>query len=137
MRDPLQVRRDELRAALARHGAANAEVPVDAVFTLAPDVIHGAARGWTPAPVPADLPPDLQFQLVALRSATALIDVMLDTERVPPGSVSGWVESNQRFSDWLDGERRDARQKRKSIDAFFLHDIRMDIAPRPRRTTGT
>ncbi|MEU6977022.1 MULTISPECIES: hypothetical protein [unclassified Streptomyces] len=132
MRDPLQVRRDELRAALARHGATHAEAPVDAVFTLAPDVIHGAARGWTPARVPADLPSEQRFQLVALRSTAALIDVMLDTERVPPGSVSGWVESHQRFSDWLDSEKRDARQKRRSVDVFFLNDIRMDIATEAR-----
>ncbi|MEU6347520.1 hypothetical protein ABZ883_42130 [Streptomyces sp. NPDC046977] len=128
MRDPLQVRRDELRAALARHTAAGTEVPVEAVFTLAPDVIHGAARGWTSSQPSAHLPPVMAFQTASLTSATALIDTMLDTERVSPGSVAGWVEANQKFSDWLDGETRDTQQKRKSIDVLFLNDIRMDIA---------
>ncbi|MFE6930867.1 hypothetical protein ACFVDT_02400 [Streptomyces sp. NPDC057699] len=128
MRDPLQLRRDEIHSAFGCRTSGDAGTPVQAVFTLAPNVIHGAARGVGPIPMPSGLPQEMAFRTVALTSATALIDVMLDTEWVPAGSVTGWVEANQRFSDWLDGERRDAQQKRKSIDAFLLNDIRLDLA---------
>ncbi|WP_030464551.1 hypothetical protein [Kitasatospora sp. NRRL B-11411] len=128
MRDPLQVRRDEIRAAFDRRVGGNSGTSVGAVFSLAPNVIRGAARGVSPIPMPEGLPQEMAFQTVALTSATALIEVMLDTERVPAGSVTDWVEANQQFSDWLDGEKRDAQQKRKSIDAFLLNDIRLDLA---------
>ena len=43
-------------------------------------------------------------------SAVALIDVMLDSERIEPGPTTDWAGSNQRFSDWLDGEERDSHR---------------------------
>lgn len=127
MRDPVQVRRDELHDAFCRFvgttGSRNA-----AVFILMPDVMHGPWRGDEPYAPPADFPPDAAFQHQALTSATALIDVMLDAERIEPGPDTGWALANQQFSDWLDGEDRTSQQKRKSIDALLLSDLRTEIA---------
>jgi hypothetical protein len=127
MRDPVQVRRDELHDAFCRFagtaGSRNA-----AVFTLMPGVLHGPWRGGEPNVPPADLPPDAAFQHQALTSATALIDVMLDAERIEPGPETGWALANQRFGGWLDGEERTSQQKRKSIDVLLLSDLQTEIA---------
>jgi hypothetical protein len=97
------------------------------VFTLVPNIIHGPWRGEKPYVPPSNFSPDAAFQHEALISATALIDVMLDTDRVEPGPDAGWTQANQRFSDWLDSEIRDSQQKRKSIDALFLSDLSKEI----------
>jgi hypothetical protein len=127
MRDPVQVRRDELHDAICRFagtaGSRNA-----AVFTLMPGVLHGPWRGGAPYVPPADFPPDAAFQHQALTSATALIDVMLDAERIEPGPETGWALANQRFGGWLDGEDRTSQQKRKSTDALLLSDLQTEIA---------
>lgn len=127
MRDPVQVRRDELHDAFCRlartAGSRNA-----AVFTLMPGVLHGPWRGGEPYVPTADFPPDAAFQHQALTSATAMIDVMLDAERIEPGPETGWALANQQFSDWLDGEVRVSQQKRKSIDALLLSDLQTEIA---------
>ncbi|WP_211355176.1 hypothetical protein [Blastococcus colisei] len=136
MRDPVQVRRDELHDAFCSFagtaGSRNA-----AVFTLMPDVLHGHWRGGTPYVPPADLPPDAAFQHQALTSATALIDVMLDAERIEPGPDTGWAMANQQFSDWLDGVDRTSQQKRKSIDALLLSDLRTELAEEAHAAGGT
>lgn len=128
MRDPIQVRRDEIHDAFRRRLPGELEPRNGAVFTLMPDVLHGTWRGGKPYAPPADFPPDAAFQHQALTSATALIDVMLDAERIEPGPEAGWALANQQFSDWLDGEERTSQQKRKSIDALLLSDLRIEIA---------
>jgi hypothetical protein len=128
MHDPLQVRRDELQAALRRRLAHTVGKRNMTVFTLAPNVIYSAVRGTEPYMSPPDFPPDAAFRLEPLTSATSQIDAMLDTERIEPGADSGWTAANQQFSDWLDGENRDSQQKRKAIDAFLLTDLQTEIA---------
>lgn len=128
MRYPLQVRRDEFHDAFRRRFAETADARDSPVFTLAPNVIHGPWRGEKPYVPPSDFPPDVAFQHEALTSATALIDVMLDTDQGEPGPDVGWAQANQRFSDWLDSEFRDPQQKRKSIDALLLSDLSKEIA---------
>lgn len=129
MRDPVQVRRDELHDEFRRRFAGQPGSRNAAVFTLMPDVLHGPWRSEGTYTPPADFPPDMAFQLQALTSATALIDVMLDAERIEPGPDTGWTLVNQQFSDWLDGEEdRTPQQKRKSIDALLLSDLQTEIA---------
>lgn len=127
MRDPVQVRRDELHAFRCRFAAAPGARNT-AVFTLMPDVIHGRWRGERPYVAPSGFPPDMAFQHQALTWATVLIDVMLDGERIGFGRDMGWALANQQFSDWLDGETRSTHQKRKSIDDLLLSDLRTEIA---------
>lgn len=128
MRDPLQVRRNELYDAVGRRFAKAPRSWNAPVFTLMPDVIHGPRRSGGPYVAPADFPPEVAFQHHALTSATALLDVMLDAERIEPGPDGGWALANQQFSDWLDGEDRTPQQKRKSIDALLLSDLRTEVA---------
>lgn len=128
MRDPFQVRRNEIYNAFRRRFAEGTAVRDSPVFTLNPNVIHGPWRGEKSYTPPQDFSPDAVFQHEALTSATALIDVMLDTERCEPGPDAGWTQANQRFSDWLDSEPRDSQQKRKSVDALLLTDLSTQIA---------
>lgn len=133
MRDPVQVRRDELHDMFRRRDGDGTGLRTTPVFTLAPDVMFGAWRDALPTePQQIDqdgaLPPDARALSRALISATVSIDVLLDAERTPPGQNTGWADANQRFSDWLDGEQRDAQQKRNCVDAFLLSDLQRDVA---------
>jgi hypothetical protein len=108
-----------------------------------PDVLHGPWRNRRPYAPPADFPSDAAFQHQELTSATALIDVMLDAERIEPGPDTGWALASQQFSDRLDGVDRTPQQKRKSIDAQLLSDLRTEIteeahaAARPWNSSST
>ncbi|WP_193383703.1 MULTISPECIES: hypothetical protein [Streptomyces] len=127
MRDPLQVRRDEIGGMFRCWlGKADDARPASA-FTLAPNSLHSPSR-LVPYSPPADFSADDAFRLAALTSASAYIDVMLDAERVEPGAEPGWVQANQQFSDWLDAQKWDSQQKRRSIDAFLFADLRRELA---------
>lgn len=128
LRDPLQVRRDEIQASF-QHVLFGGPQPVaDSTVTLFPDVLHGEVRGGPAIEVPPDFPPSMAALHRALVSASALIDVMLDTEHIPAQAPTGWTAANQAFSDWLDTERLDSNQKRKCIDSFLLGDLASEIA---------
>ncbi|MFF9339388.1 hypothetical protein ACF1CG_06440 [Streptomyces sp. NPDC014773] len=129
MHDPLEVRQQEIRHALLQHVGTIETPQPPAVFTLQPESLYSATRGYQGYKAPAGLPPEHGLALEAVISAMASIDSMLDTERVEPGPSVGWAAHNQQFSDWLDGEKhRDGQQKRKAIDAFFLADVRGELA---------
>jgi hypothetical protein len=127
MRHPIQVRRNELHDLFRRKLGQAKDMRDAPVFTLHPNVIEGPQHGGDPHNFSANLPTDAAFAHEALTSATALIDLMLDTERVEPGPEPGWAAANQRFSDCLDDAVRDSQQKRKAIDAFFLLDLVSEI----------
>ncbi|ANS66762.1 hypothetical protein SLINC_4538 [Streptomyces lincolnensis] len=127
MRDPLQVRRDEIGGMFRGWLGQGDDVRAASVFTLAPNSLHSASRLTSYSP-PSDFSVADAFRMVSLTSASAYIDVMLDTERVEPGPEPGWVQSNQQFSDWLDGQNWDSQQKRRSIDAFLFADLQRDLA---------
>ncbi|MFG2375210.1 hypothetical protein ACGFY9_27480 [Streptomyces sp. NPDC048504] len=127
MLDPLQVRRDEIDGMFRRWLGQDADGRATAVFTLTPNSLHSSSR-MVPYTPPSDFSTDDAFRMVALTAASAYIDVMLDTERVEPGPEPGWVQFNQRFSDWLDGQNWDSQQKRRSIDALLFADFRNELA---------
>lgn len=128
LRDPLQVRRDELHASYEEMFLNGAMPRAHAVVTLMPGMLHGPSRGGAVPEPPPDFPSDLAAQYQALVSATALIDVMLDRDHIPAPRATGWAETNQRFSDWLDQEPRDSQQKRKAVDALLLDDLGQELA---------
>ncbi|HEX8001576.1 MAG TPA: hypothetical protein VF519_02660 [Mycobacteriales bacterium] len=128
LRDPLQIRRDEIRASY-EHMFLDAPAPrAGSVVTLMPNTIHGPSRGAPPPKPPPDFPPALAAEYSALVSATALIDVMLDRDHIPATPPTAWAQTNQRFSDWLDQEPRDSRQKRKAVDVLLLQDLQQELA---------
>ena len=128
LRDPVQVRRDEFLDMFRRRFVESPETQIATVFTLNPNVIHGPWRGGEPYVAPSDFTPGAAFRHEALTSALALMDIMLDSERIEPGPIADWATANQRFSDWLDGENRDSQQKRRSVDAFLLSDLWTETA---------
>ncbi|MFW5415697.1 hypothetical protein J0910_03600 [Nocardiopsis sp. CNT-189] len=128
MRDPLQVRRDELHNGFCRYTGRPSDVRTNPVFTLDPYTLYSTARHSTPIQKSIPTKTPLDFRIAALTEAVSSIDVMLDSERVESGLETGWTPLNQKFSDWLDSENRDSQQKRKTIDAFLLSDLQKEIA---------
>ncbi|MFH8980144.1 hypothetical protein [Streptomyces varsoviensis] len=128
MRDPLQVRNDEILGMFRCWRGSGDDAQARDVFTLAPNALHSPTRGVGPYTPPPDFPVEDAFRQVCLTSATTYIDVMLDAEHVEPGPETGWVELNQRFSDWLDSQDRDSQQKRRSIDVLLFDDFRRELA---------
>ncbi|MFJ5608181.1 hypothetical protein ACIQCJ_02115 [Streptomyces sp. NPDC093221] len=128
MRDPPQVRRNEIQAGLRLRLSKPDSVQAEAVFTLDPNALHSSIRGKQGYSASKDLPPEQVRAVETLTSAVAYIDTMLDAERLETGPDTGWAAANQRFSDWLDGEGRDSQQKRKVIDILMLSDLRRELA---------
>ncbi|MET7779743.1 hypothetical protein ABZU94_18245 [Streptomyces mirabilis] len=128
MRDPLQVRADEILEMFRCWKGKADSTRAPSVFTLAPNALHSPRRGVTPSTPPSDLSAADAFRWMSLTSASTYIDVMLDAEHVEPGPETGWVASNQRYSDWLDTQGWDSQQKRRSIDAFLFRDFQHEIA---------
>lgn len=128
LRDPLQVRRDELRASYEHMFLDGPPPRAHSVVTLMPGRLHGPSRGGNVSEPPPDFPPDLAAQYQALVSATTLIDVMMDRDHIPAPRPTGWTETNQRFSEWLDQEPRDSQQKRKAVDVLLLDDLAQELA---------
>ena len=128
MRDPLDVRRFELRQSFTTRFKNHGVQPLE-VFTLQPHAIHGETRGQNDPDVPDDFPPDIALAFQSLLSVSATFDTMLDAEPVAMDPSPGWVKRNQRFTDWLAEETtRSSLQKRQSIDAFFVADTQTEIA---------
>ncbi|WP_432571326.1 hypothetical protein [Kineococcus sp. SYSU DK005] len=132
LRDPLQVRRDEIRASYEQVFLGGPAPCARSVVSLVPGVLHGPARGGPSTEAPLDFPPDFAAAYEALLSATVSIDLMLDRNHIPSTPPTGWTQSNQQFSDWLDHEPRDSQQKRKSVDALLLHDLQRELAEEAR-----
>ncbi|MEU0129853.1 hypothetical protein [Streptomyces sp. NPDC006289] len=127
MRDPLQVRRNELHDAFCYRLGRPDSMRSDPVFTLAPEALHSPTRSAGAEP-PSTVQNHLDFQAKALLAASVSIDTMLDTQRVEEGPDTGWTAASQRFSDWLDGLAQDSQQKRRAIDIHLLTDLQRELA---------
>jgi len=98
MRDPLELRRSEIRRALlARYRDEHPAPP--APFTLEPEALHGPNRDRGPILAPADFPEDYALTFRAQTSMASAFDVMLDAEHIEVGPSPGWVERFQGFTD--------------------------------------
>ncbi len=125
MRDPLRVRRDELRRLFLRRYRHEAEErPTLPVFTLDPDVAFAATIGPERPASRESQPDDI---LRVLTSVVSAIDLLLDAEDTQPGPETGWVAANQAFIDGLHTSTLDGRQKRSRIDAWLLQDLQHDV----------
>lgn len=104
------------------------------IFTPAPNVVPGPERRAEPYLPPSDFPPAAAFQHEALTSATALIDVVLDSERVEASARSrlGRAQPATQRLAREDGENRASQQRRKSIDVRLLSDLGTAIAEETR-----
>jgi len=122
MRDPLEVRRFELREALTVRFKSRCQVQ-PAVFTLEPDAIHGEVRGVRPYETPKDFPSEAAFAVRALGCVSGNFDSMLDAEHVGMDESPGWVGKLQQFTDWMAREPRDPLQRRQRTNAMFIADL--------------
>ncbi|MFD4864254.1 hypothetical protein [Streptomyces sp. NPDC058412] len=127
MRDPLQVRRNELHDAFRRRMNQPGSVRSAPVFTLEANALFSPTR-LDGSDLSPRWPSELAFQSEALLGASISIDSMLDTQRVGEGPDTGWTADSQRFSDWLDGLDRDSQQKRRAIDFHLLKDLEGELA---------
>ncbi|WYB31079.1 hypothetical protein V6574_16445 [Streptomyces sp. SM1P] len=127
MRDPLQVRRNELHDAFCYRLGRPGSVRSEPVFTLAPEALHSPTRS-AGIDTPSAVQNHLDFQTKALLAASVSIDTMLDTQRVEEGPDTGWATGSQRFSDWLDELAQDSQQKRKAIDLHLVTDLQRELA---------
>lgn len=126
MRDPLDVRRFELRQTLtSRFNHSRLHQP--AVFTLEPGAIHGETRGAQLYEPGSDLPQEAAFAVRALTCISADFDTMLDAEPVAMGESPGWVESLQQFTDWLAQEPRDPHLRRLRTNLLFITDLSREL----------
>ena len=132
MRDPLVVRRQEIKDGLLRHIQARSLVPASPVFTLQPNAASGRVA---PVDTPSDFPPEAAHMMQTLTYLTTMVSVILDSEPIAATTEKlAWVEVNQRFSDWLDNETtRPGPQKRKSVDVLLLNDIGQEVAEEAHR----
>jgi hypothetical protein len=132
MRDPLIVRRQEIKTGLLRHIRAESLIPPLPVFTLQPNAASGRVD---PVDTPDDFPPEAAHVMQTLTYVTSMVSTILDAERIAPTTQRlAWVDVNQRFSDWLDSETgRPGPQKRKSVDVLLLNDIGQEIAEEAHR----
>ncbi|MFD5873862.1 hypothetical protein [Streptomyces sp. NPDC060322] len=127
MRDPLQVRRNELHDAFCHRMNRSGSSRSAPVITLDPNALFSPTRRATPARSPK-FQGGSTFQYEALLAASVSIDSMLDTQRVEQGPDTGWAALSQQFSDWLDGLEQDAQQKRRAIDIHLLKDLQHELA---------
>jgi hypothetical protein len=132
MRDPLVIRRQEIKTALLHHIHADSITPALSAFTLQPNAASGRVP---PVEAPDGFPPDAVHMMQTLTYLTSTVSVILDAEPILPTTQRlAWVEVNQRFSDWLDTETaRPGPQKRKSVDVLLFNDIGQEIAEEAHR----
>lgn len=126
MRDPLAVRRDELRRVFLDLAGETPE-PVPPVFTRDTEAML-SARPLKEVEAPTGFPPEIARAHALLTRAIAMVAVMLDDEAIPSARPTGWSNVQQKYSDWLRTEERDTSRKRESIDAMLVGDLRTDIA---------
>lgn len=126
MRDPLDLRRLELRSAFALRFKHYCLIP-PRVFTLEPGAMHGADRRGDRYEPPADFPPEAAFVVRALTDLSGNFDALLDTEHIAIPPSSGWADRLQGFTNWLASEPRDPHRRRQRTNAFFLSDFGMEL----------
>ncbi|MFC7219619.1 hypothetical protein ACFQLX_15810 [Streptomyces polyrhachis] len=127
MRDPLQVRRNELHDTFCYQLDRPDRVRSAPVFTLTPDALYSPTRS-TATEIRFATQNHLDFQTKALLTASVSIDIMLDTQRIEEGLDTGWTAASQHFSDWLDGLDQDSQQKRRAIDIHLVKDLQRELA---------
>jgi hypothetical protein len=129
MRDPLEIRSAEFRAALRASAGLPVEMMPD-VFTLAPyAALDPAARGDTASPRLAGMPESWQWAQRTLVANVVLAACMLDQDPTPRGSLEGWLTNIQKFSTWLTSEtERTKEQRRRSAYVYTFSDTTHEVA---------
>jgi hypothetical protein len=125
LRDPLDLRRFELRQALTVRYRRRCLIPPAAV-TLEPDAVH-AGRDSTLPDAGAELPPQAQWTVHAIRCIAGIIDAVLDAEHVPLTPVPGWAAGLQQFAEFLRDNPTGKEVKRRRTYAKFIADLGREL----------
>ncbi len=126
LRDPLSLRRFELRQALTTRYRDHCLIPLAGV-TLEPDAIHEGREKTLPE-VAADLPPEARWAVHAITCIGGNIDTMLDADHVPMDLTPGWADGFRQFAEFLRDNPTEKEMKRKRIHLKFLADAGKEIA---------
>jgi hypothetical protein len=125
LRDPLALRRFELRQALTtRYHQRSLSWP--APVTLEPNAIH-SGRDDELAPVDSILPVEARWTVHAIRCIGGIVDAMLDTEHLAVEPASGWAAEFQRFAEFLRDNPTGREMKRRRTHAKFLADLGREL----------
>lgn len=135
LRDPLDLRRFELRQALSVRYRQVCLLPPAAV-TLEPNAMH-ASRDMAHAHVGADLPAEAQWVLHTLRSIGGNLDAMLDEEHVPMGPLEEWALQFERFAKFLAEDPTGPEMKRRRTHAKFIADLGRELPEEAHRARIT
>lgn len=126
MRHPLDIRASEIRRSFANRLGHDA--PTDhVVFTLDPCAAEATSTSSQYLASHAELGQAIGYLAESLTCISAYFEAILHSEAVPMGSVSGWVESNQEYTRWLEGTAWSSAKKRKSIWGRLLGDLGSEI----------
>jgi hypothetical protein len=121
LRDPLDLRRFELRQALTVRYRRRCLIPLAAV-TLEPGAVNAGRDSMLPD-ADAELPPQAQWTIHAIRCTAGIIDAVLDAEHIPMTPVPGWAAGLQQFAAFLRDNPTGKEVKRRRTDAKFIADL--------------
>jgi hypothetical protein len=125
LRDPLDLRRFELRQALTIRYRRRCLVP-PAPITLEPGAVH-SGRDITLPDAGAGLPPQAQWAVHTISCIGGIIDALLDAEQVPMTPRPGWAASLQQFAAFLRDNPTGKELKRRRINAWFIADLGREL----------
>lgn len=125
LRDPLDLRRFELRQALAHRYRGRRLVSPVAV-TLDPDALY-SARDRQPSDIDDSFPPQVQWIMHVIISAGANVDTMLDAEHVPLDPSAEWVAQFQQFAEFIHDNPSTKEVKRQRTCAKFISDLGKEL----------
>lgn len=136
MRDPLEVRRLELRGAyVSRYRSSS--LPQPAVFTLEADAVHGTTRQKRRYKPPGEFSDDDAFLLQTLVCLSANFETMLSSDSIEMGTSPGWVDHFQQFTDWLGMQPRHPHLRRRRTNGIFINDLRKELVEEAARASIT
>jgi hypothetical protein len=99
LRDPLDLRRFEIRQALTVRYRRFCLLPPAAV-TLEPNAVQSGRESDLPA-IGTDLPAGAQWAIHAIQCIGGTLDALLDAEHVPMSIASGWAAQFQQIRNLL------------------------------------
>ncbi len=135
LRDPLDIRRSELRQVLSNRYKQQRIAP-KAPVTLEPNAVH--AGGHTElAEVPVDLPADARWAIHAIGCIGGIVDAILDAVHVPTRATPGWAEQFQRFATFLRDNPTGPEMKRRRTLTKFVSDLAPELAEEARNASIT
>lgn len=125
LRDPLDLRRFELRQALTTRYHRYCIIP-PAAITLEPNAAYWNLDS-TIRTTDTDLSPHAQWAAHAIRCITGIIDAVLDAEHVPISPVPGWAAGLQQCSAFLQNNSTGKEMKRQRTHTKFIADLGREL----------